>query len=32
MFADGSSDEDQSCVVRKEKKDARVNPMIQMVP
>lgn len=30
--SDGNSDEDQSAVVRKDKKDTRVNPMIQRVP
>uniref|UniRef100_A0A672YKF1 Ring finger protein 113A n=1 Tax=Sphaeramia orbicularis TaxID=375764 RepID=A0A672YKF1_9TELE len=29
VFSDGNSDEDQSSVVRKQKKDSRINPMIQ---
>lgn len=31
MSSDGSGDENQSSVVRRESKDARVNPMIQKV-
>lgn len=30
-FSDENSDEDQTLVVRKEKKETRVNPMIQRV-
>lgn len=31
MSSDGSSDENQTSVVRRENKDTRVNPMIQKV-
>lgn len=31
-FSDDNSDEDQSSVVRRDKKGIRVNPMIQKVP
>lgn len=31
LFPDGNSDEDQSSVVRRDKKDMKVNPMIQKV-
>lgn len=31
MSSDGSSDESQTSVVRRENKDTRVNPMIQKV-
>lgn len=31
FFSDENSDEDQTLVVRKEKKETRVNPMIQRV-
>lgn len=30
-LSDGTSDEDQTSVVRRQKKETRVNPMIQMV-
>lgn len=30
-FSDENSDEDQTLVVRKEKKETRINPMIQRV-
>lgn len=32
FFSDDNSDEDQSSVVRRDKKGIRVNPMIQKVP